>query len=164
MAWRLYTGSIWCPFTTCFLCCCTRCWGSLEVYFTSIVVTILPRFHCNKYSIYTAQSNHVTSSNLVDTHMPHSNHVTSSKSVDVSCDTTTMHRDYIHILFMYGDMMLWCLKVVPVAYSSDVIPWKNSSKPAFLYCTLLSALLSPTQCCRSLSLETWISRFGTMFG
>ncbi len=40
----------------------------------------------------------------------------------------------------YGHVMFWCLKVVLVAYVSDFVPWKNTSKLAWSFCWLTKGL------------------------
>ncbi len=38
-----------------------------------------------------------------------------------------MRRNAINFLYIPGHMALWCVEVGPVAYASDVVPWKNTS-------------------------------------
>ncbi len=58
----------------------------------------------------------------------HSNHMTSSNLADTLVCHTTKRRDSIYFLYISGHMTLWCLKVVPVAYASNVIPRKIMSE------------------------------------
>ncbi len=50
-------------------------------------------------------------------HFPHSNHVTSSQRVDTFIYHTIMSRNSINFLYNLEHMTLWCLEVVAVVYA-----------------------------------------------
>ncbi len=62
----------------------------------------------------------------------HSIHVTSINWADTFICHTTVHRNVINVLYIPGHVMLWCVKVVPVVYAGDLIPWKNTSELAWV--------------------------------
>ncbi len=60
----------------------------------------------------------------------------------MTCHTLiTMRKNANHVLHIPGHVTLWCLEVVPVAYTSDVIPRQNMIELACMHASIMDIVV-----------------------